>query len=579
MLNEVSKDDSESENSGGSLEASPPRYRKRSGSKRNDVSDNNENLDRYRKIRNSPHMSRINSVRDSVTSTILDEKELIHASTTTLKMNNKDIYFGTWNPKERAILDQVLHNIDLKPDKKSFIDKIKRKDTKTRKEKIDEIPQITEEEEENPFLTEYPFCQYKKPLEKQNRNKLLGIFSGLKRLKNNMLNRQGRTDGDNDCVYDDPWQNNSFSRKKKNIFRRFGRKKEVYLPRRRAHSTNENMRSTTLPEPDQRVNIMKKKSGSTNSLKSLFTRPKSDNLNGAFEFFTNETRIFKRTQSIKYINKNQHQNKNGSSNKTVHHGFEVVQLSAKELGYNDAKLVYAEGKVVQPQTASQLNLNARYPYDPHPHHGYQRYYDSAFEDDYRDYQSDRSPSIASANPTFNYKPFSDPECASMQSFRAHSSMSANPGYYTRSSRLGHGPINSFCNGPPLTFYAPPGYVIPSNGTPGYFTPGHITPGNVTPGYVPSGFQSDCTSESDNGNMATAHISMVPYYARKAIERSLSKKSANSNYSSNYSYMSDTSFYDEEIYSMMSPKDESVRLRRNCSKTSRMSTRSTMSTVL
>lgn len=588
----LTNNDSGSENSHSSLEQNQPRYRKRSGSKRND-SENKENR-RRAGSKNSPSLIRIDSEREMDGNSGQDPKtNLKNASTTTLKMNSKDIYFGTWNPKERAVLDQVLHNIDLKPDhRRSFRDKLRRKENSTtKKEKFTKIT----EEEDAPVVdnnTRYPLCQYGKQSDK--RKSILGIFSGLKKIKDSVLRKNEKSEN-LDTFPVDPLDDYVLNKKKKSIFRKFGRKKDFDFARRRAHSTNDYVKSVSMATNNQ-SNLCKSRSGSTHSLKGLFSRTKSmDNLKGAFEYYANEKEIFKRTPSVAKLDKFQslsteNLNTRRGSQKSIYNGFDAVQPTSKELGYNDDSLVFAHAKLIQPHTASQRSLNYPHPRHVHPH----AYYDS--EDDYyRGYQSDRAPSVASAHPTINHhhnQSFSDAEYSSL---RAHSSMSAYPcfyppppprrmgcgppGYYPPAYQPAHALPPGYCTpGYATPGYATPGYATPGLATPGYATPGFATPVYAAPGYATPGFQSGYTSENDYAQMPYSQISMVPYHARRAIQRSLSKNSAASNYSSNYGYASESSFCDDEdMYGMVQPSSSpgSCKLQRNLSTTSKTSQMSTM----
>ena len=113
-------------------------------------------------------------------------------------------------------------------------------------------------------------------------------------------------------------------------------------------------------------------------------------------------------------------------------------------------------------------------------------------------------------------------------------------------------------------------------------------------YPNSGYEtpSGYASESDYGYvrfpllpppaLKNQNAARVPssYHARKAIQRSLSKNSSNSYYSGNYEYGSESSFCEDEIYSMVRPPIQNCiptqyyEQRTNSSQTSKRSQLST-----
>ena len=692
----------------------PARYRKRAGSKRVEANtncgllppDNNimnkENIDSRRKRAGSKNVNRLsitilpeynNEPEQKLSVFLLPAR----ASTATLQMNGKDIYSGTWNPKERAVLDQVLNNMEggdgTKGDqKKSFISLFKRggkssssssssslpssPSPKSNKEKqIDKIIEDLEEElaatktastDNNKADTKYPLSQYyKSDAEKHqqkrhnnnNNNNKFGIF---RKFKESVKQRHEEALLDRQLQHYLPSPNI----KKRGIFGRFHSKNKnknengggVTTGRSRAHSSNDYARSigvyvqpeneseenknknvlSTRPE-SSKSNLSKKKSGSFRNLfSSSSSRAKSmDNLNGAFEYYANPKQVFQRTPSMSKLNSrsvsmekldhHQHQQmKRSASQKLLNrHAFEPVQMTAKELCYEENPMTCAQARFVQQQEPQQQQSSPPSFYNTNTNnHGQQRYhlpaplrqqpqsdgYCSAYEDDlYRGYQSDISPAMHhqyhhnhprySQRFTFDQQlapshyqqhqqrgySSSDVECNNRSasgsiSYRSqqqqaryytpqpqHHFHSTNNNHYT-----GAGNINFFQNTPaqaqpppqpPMSpYFLPPQQAPP---LPGFYTPGYATPGAVFPhsGYeTPNGY----ASESDYGYYAHAQYSpsfqrpqqqqsgYMAYQSRRAVQRSLSKNSSNSNYSSNFGYASESSFCDDEVYSMVQP---------------------------
>ncbi|XP_066927688.1 uncharacterized protein [Clytia hemisphaerica] len=302
-----SKNDSGSENSSESAtEEKQLRYRKRAGSKRIEAgSEVKESQDSRRKRAGSKNVNRLSITvpppEDS------EESALSDFQPTTLQMNRKDIYSGTWNPKERAVLDQVLNNMDVKSDpKKSFMGMFKRqrstKQNNNNKEKnIGKIVEDTEEEHctDSTGRDKYPLNQYYSDSERnvKKHNNKMGLF---RKLKESVKQRHEEALLDRQLAHYMP----SPSQKKKGIFSKFtasGKKKESG-GRCRAHSSNDYARSVGVyipPEEEKGVketkptnqenksNLSKGKSGSFKNLFSSSRAKSVDNLNGAFEYYAN----------------------------------------------------------------------------------------------------------------------------------------------------------------------------------------------------------------------------------------------------------------------------------------------------
>lgn len=764
----------------------PVRYRKRAGSKRADVvnnsgttaqtPDNNnmmmnkENIESRRKRAGSKNVHRLsitivpgNNKDNSNNNNDGSEQEQsviplttkTAQSTATLQMNGKDIYSGTWNPKERAVLDQVLNNMGEADDgtksdhKKSFIRMFKRSNGKTsssvppspspampslashchhqksiKEEQIDKILEDLEGElgvaSSTPSIVNdyifdnrkeeanYPLSQYynsdveeKKLHKKPHNNNSTNKFGIFRRIKESVKQRHEEALIDRQLQHYLPSPNI----KKRGIFGRFHSKNKTknkngvaVQGRSRALSSNDYARSVGVyvqpesaengenctaeqnkktPPSGKSSNLSKSKSGSFRNIFSSSNRAKSmDNLNGAFEYYANPKQVFQRTPSMSKLNsravsmeKLDHHNKhhyqmkrstsqkslgdhynNNNNNKHDLHAFEPVQLTAKELCYEENPMSYAQARFVQQQHQQKNTPSAHYhdntnlhkqrystPPSPHlqrhqiQHHQQQQQqfqhqqqqpqsdgYCSAYENDlYRGYQSDVTPAMYHRRQqhhtqqqnhyqnnqppqrfTFDQPPTpqqllpsychqqhqqggyssSDVECNSrsatgslsyqqehqQQQVRHYTPQPPLPQQHPSSGNPYAGASGSSFQDttpPPMSpYFLPPQHALP---LPGYYTPGYATPGAIFPrsGYeTPNGY----TSENDYGYYAQVQYSphfqrpsqqqsgYVAYQSRQAVQRSLSKNSSNSNYSGNFGYASESSFCDDEVYSMVQP---------------------------
>ena len=746
------------------------RYRKRAGSKRvessstvqnPDTSSNNNNLNDAAKESIEARRKRTGSKNiKRLSITILPESTeapLEHSNlpsfrpnlmtadpTATLQMNGKDIYSGTWNPKERAVLDQMLNNMGGSTDgegvtpnhqKKSFINLFKRsKPTqqqqqqklqqaslpeKTTKEKqIDKILEELEEElgvvgttsidnidYSNKTDLKYPLDRYvdnngcvieqnikNKRSNNSNGSNKFGIF---RRIKETVKQRHEEAFLDRQLQHYLP---SPSVKKKAGFFGKFSHnsksnsKQSSSKRRSRALSSNDyarsvgvfvnddsvltddctnnnNSRSTSKNEASkasvssttkqQRGNLSKSKSGSFRNLFS-HNNPRSksvENLNGAFEYYANPKQVFQRTPSMsklnsravstEKLNQQKHPMKRSSSQKSLdhhhhqqqypldeHHAFAPVQLTAKELCYDDVSpcahpMVYAQTRFTQ-KTQNTPAVSASVPASPHLQSKYhhlhrhqqleqnhrhsprsnkdpqsrfcptqlpnQHYpqsdgYCSAHEEDlYRGYQSDISPAMHQQQQqqhqhrynkrfTFEQPPSSlappDTSASShYQQIQQHQHQQQH--YYTPHQHHGQGnqANNYYANGtnnmqfyqrtpppPPMSpYFLPTQHAFP---LPGYYTPGYATPGAVFPlsgNETPNGYASEsdyaCYAQYSphfRRHQQQQQSGYVAYQSRRAVQRSLSKNSStNSNHSGNYGYTSESSFCDEDIYSMVQP---------------------------
>ena len=611
-----SQNDSGSENSlsSGSLteEKQQHRYKKRSGSKRAETitdtnnSNNKENLE-GRRIRTGSKNSSNRLSLTVVQNNAAEEDECslhqIHhsPSTQTLQMNSKDIYSGTWNPKERAVLDQVLDNMGGKADtKKSFIGKFRwghKSNSKAKEKSINKIEEVTEEESlyDKPRDLGYPLNQYlssdDNQKQQQKKTHKLGLFKKLKetvkqRHEEAYIDKQLQRYG----VAPSPNQ------KKKGLLGRLTpstKRKEGGAGRSRAHSSNDYTRCVGVylqPEDSESEiskettienkssNLAKSKSGSFKNLFSSSRAKSVENLNGAFEYYANSKKVFQRTPSMSKLNsraasmeKIDQMKRSGSQKSLDSHAFEPVKYTAKELCYEDP-LVYAQARFMSAQKAHQQRST---------HIARQAssdgYCSSPYEDDYyRGYQSDQSHAMPPGYRHFNFDipppPPPHQQSANSDSERSHSSMSGYPGYYLPLPPR-HVPSNGGyypsphppppqCQSTPLMspYFLPAQHVPPM---PGYYTPGYATPGAIYA--TPSGMQSGYTSEGDYSYLPySPHFRppppvnhgypfvMVPHQSRKAVQRSISKNSSASNHSGNYGYGSESSYCEDDIYSMVHP---------------------------
>lgn len=579
------------------------RYRKRTGSKRietttdaNNYNNNKENLEERRiKTSNNNNSNRLSLTLLQDNAAEEDDgllQKLHHSpSTQTLQMNSKDIYSGTWNPKERAVLDQVLHNMDDKGEKKSFVGKFKWGHISGSKHKDNKNINKIEEDtgEENLYDRPRDLNQYSSSDDSQRqqpkKNKKLGLFKKLKetvkqRHEEAYLDRQLQRYG----VAPSPNQ------KKKGLLGRLtpsSKRKES--GRSRAHSSNDYTRCVGVyiqPEDSESEkpkemkiesktsNLSKSKSSSFKNLFSSSSKAKSvENLNGAFEYYANSKQVFQRTPSMSKLNSRAtsmeriDQTKRSTSQRSLdNHAFEPVKYTAKELCYEDP-LVYAQARFLSAHKANQRNSFL-------PRQVSSDGYCSAYEDDYyRGYQSDRSPAMPPGNYyqhfNFDIPPQHQPPAPGDYE-RSHSSMSGYPGYYPplpprRATPNGYypppPPPPPQCQSTPLMspYFLPAQHVPPM---PGYYTPGYATPGAIYA--TPSGNQSGYTSEGDYSYLPySPHFRpppvnhgypfvMVPHQSRKAVQRSISKNSSASNHSGNYGYGSESSYYEDDIYSMVHP---------------------------
>ena len=757
------------------------RYRKRAGSKRADggnisgttgqTPDNNmiankENIELRRKRAGSKNIHRLsitivpeNNIDNNNNENASEQEESVFPliakttpSTATLQMNGKDIYSGTWNPKERAVLDQVLNNIggdgenNKSDQKKSFIRMFKRSGSNKlpssappsplpaspapqihchhksiKEQQIDKILEDLEEElgaaasildDDNIFThhkeeTKYPLSQYynrdaeQKKLRKKQNNNSNNKFGIFRRIKESVKQRHEEAVLDRQLQHYLPSPNI----KKKGIFGRFHSKNKTKNEngvaaqgRSRAHSSNDYARSVGVYVPPESAehssehkkaptkqensssknsNLSKSKSGSFRNIFSSSNRAKSmDNLNGAFEYYANQKQVFQRTPSMSKLNsravsmekldhhQKHHQMKRSTSerslgdhhnnnNKRDLHAFEPVQLTAKELCYEENPMSYAQARFVQQQqqqsTPSSYHhditnitnhgvlhqkIYSSTPASPHlqrHQHQQQRQhpqsdgYCSAYENDYRGYQSDVIPAMyhrqrhhaqlqhshfhqqnqqphrftfdqqqpqSQLQPPYHQQQHQQQQQQQQQQQRGYSSSDVECNFGSATGSLSYQQVhhqhqharyhtpqpqlpqqhpyagtggNSFqdTTPPPMSPYFLPTQHAPP--LPGYYTPGYATPGAVFPrsGYeTPNGY----TSENDYGYYA--HVQYSPHFqrpqpqqqqsgyvahqSRQAVQRSLSKNSSNSNYSGNFGYASESSFCDDEVYSMVQP---------------------------
>lgn len=591
--------DSGSEDSSQSTEEKQPRYRKRAGSKRVvETSDNNINTVNNNNINNSKIKdgdlrrrragSKIAAVQHQqkepvteITDNITEQNPVKDVAVTTLKMNSKDIYFGTWNPTERAVLDQVLHNINLKPSdskKHFFLNKLKnsKKDNPSPKQQQKEKCQKLDQEEDNTSL-KYPLNRYN---ENEKHKKKIGIFRRFK---------DALRKSDDEILTEDQTQTHTGSperpqqKKKSSIFKKRSKSTnnhEIVRSRHRAHSSNDYTRCVDMyvqseGEENSRMppttNLSKSRSISTHSLKNLFSssRAKSvDDLNGAFDYYANRKQVYQRAPSMNRLDSSKttsmehldHTKRSGSHLSLSDHGFEPVKASAKELCYEE-NLVFARAKLVHPQTANQRRVQLPRQISS----------DGYYSDDYsRGYQSDWSPCYTSngVRKQFTYDgSFSDTE-----SFHMHpQQIPSYPNFLTPNQprrmmyhhphhpqphhhHQQHPTNNSvFHQTPPMTSYYAPTYGTPSNYSTltDYPTPSGYVSGGYASGYVTPGQQTGYVSESEYvhyHHLPQRICNHTPQNAKLAMKRSISKSS------SNYGYMSESSFCEDEedMYSIIHP---------------------------
>ncbi|XP_065670611.1 uncharacterized protein LOC101239045 [Hydra vulgaris] len=353
-------DATESPSEKSSLEKTPLRYRKRSNNKR---LDEDIKLERsQKKIENQcEKISKENFKEAKVKSHANVKKHSL--STATIKMNNKDIFCGTWNPKERAVLDQIIKNVECNKSNKKTIKTFLRRDQKMKKE----IKKIVNEGDEK--------------TEEEKKKK--SLFSGLLSLKERVWKTEEKS---NFSLFQESSIQDVYARLKKGLLYRFSRKKEIDVPRRRAQSTND---YSTIQTQMMRN---KNRFGSSSSLKNIFQKTKSvDNLQGAFEYFANQNQVFRRTTSAANMDKmspfSTPVNDRKLSKSNENHTFEPAQKD----GSLEENFVEVNPTIIHHNVANHRSLRLSNSIGQ---------YDSAYEESLssRDYQSDRPVSSNQRHP-------------------------------------------------------------------------------------------------------------------------------------------------------------------------------------
>ena len=609
-----------------------PRHRKRPSSK---VLRNSTDIEHIEEVEQDDQ-----EVQDSGEIHKIDPAKLAGgASTSTLVMNSKDIYFGTWKPGERAVLDQILHNIDLKPDKKAkqknkSLKKEQKSKRKDQRIKVDgqtsevssdahseSISDASPKTQKKSFLNLFGLRKFKgqnkkeKQSIKENFDPLfeegleedpLQMYMGSPPVEK----KKSKTDMIKDLftrVRSGTTMERGYGRARSHSYRErscdnspnVGRPRTRSLidssspkeTRVRSRSVNETSRPTppipftppsdrssfkssdrssfksserssfksceSSPKSEQRVqdavisdkppapagrerkkssrhgsrtNLSKQRSASIrsiDSLRNMWNRTKSvDNLNGAFQFYVNKEKVFKRSSSVSSLSGTKNKrgasterlDKKSASQSSLSHCFEPVKPSVKELGYNrNEKMVFAQAHYIQPQVAVSSRL-PRKSYHDRKHEHSHAYYDSAYEDDSTSgYHSEtgRSPSVASAFPAFN-----------------------------RSRSDGQ--------------HSPRGQV----GTPSAKRRFGPQTGPSSPFKKSSGYQSGSNSESEHTNCnASSSGPATPNTPRKiSLQRIASKNLSQGVYSSSFSHYSENSFFeDEEVYDVINPSPSRPRV--------------------
>ena len=323
-------------------------------------------------------------------------------------MNKKDIYYGTWNPKERAVLDQIIKNVEFnKGEKKTLKDFLLRREAKLKKDKS----AMTDVKEKSLFQNQ--FCNEKT----EKKKTILSGFLKLKVWKEKEKNSFA-------VLQENPLQD-VYDRIKKGLLNRFSRKKDFDVPRRRAQSAND---YSTIQTQSQlkNGNLWKNRFGSSSSLKNIFHQTKSiDDLQGAFEYFANQKQVFQRTSSAANLDKispsltRLNNNKINGSNMSLNHRFEPTQTKDD---FSGEKLVVAQPSITQPAVANHRSLRLSNSIGQ---------YDSAYEDSFssREYQSDRPLSSACTGNKRYPKQANGSDCKSARSLYSTSDYRlCNPPY-------------------------------------------------------------------------------------------------------------------------------------------------------
>lgn len=317
---------------------------------------------------------------DVVRQNVGNGKDSRPSSTTTLKMNLKDIYNGTWDAKEKAVFNLVLQNLDTETkdgtNKKNLINKFKKTHHRTNSLKEENIYSIKE------CLT---------PREgqlKQDKKAQKGLLSGGFKWIRNVFKPRDRPSKilESEYVFPRDPLLDLITPKKKSIFKRFRsnkKNKRIDSMRRRAQSTNSHYSVEYLLNPNQSEGSIPRMHGSLGTLtsvKGIFnkkTNTKEDNLNGAFEFFANQTHVFQRTASVSRRSlKSRHvsceqldvSSKRGTSNQTdLNHIFEPVKKreeheSKKKSASSSSKTTSSIASSSQKKPTQSISRNMQYDY-------------------------------------------------------------------------------------------------------------------------------------------------------------------------------------------------------------------------
>lgn len=521
------EDCSESEDFFKRREGKHSRYRKRAGSKRLD-SDAKTKDDTNRKSITSKITSSVRRIQGKETTNVQRNSKGLEYEAQP-KMDDKDIYFGTWNNKERAVLDQILQNLDRKPTKK-----IKEKDKFNRKSRTYKPSSKNDEiiiSGSNNSLD----CNNKENERNRNKSRLL---AGLKKVFVRQENdSQEVSDAETLNTYTMP------QKKKRGLFQwLLNRKKLEEPPRRRAFSTNDTMNMTRIEPNHLKVPSLAKRSLSSTSVKGLITRTKSaDDLDGAFDFYTNKNQVFQRTPSIaklqgksKYTSMEKIANEklSGTQN-SPSHGFQQVKPSVKDICYDNNKLIYAQSHVNHTKTASNRSISISSYSSTHQEAS--EYISSCYEDDacnISGYQSDQPVPMSSFISSKYQRQCQDEDFRQIQ-MGVSSCPLIRKKYYPKSYR--QFPFTKTRN--------------TRSSYQRYKTSASV---NSSLSAASTGEQINTTYCLDSDHFSetgSPKITLPPPYpshlSKRPVMRSFSKNSSISTYSSNNGYLSESSNFEEE----------------------------------
>ena len=512
------------------------RYRKRAGSKRLDQ-DAKSKDDTNRKSITSKITSSVRRIQGKETFNVQRNSKVLEYEAQA-KMDDKDIYFGTWNNKERAVLDQILQNLDIKLERKST-KKMKEKDKFNRKSRTYK-PSSKNDEIVISGSNNSLDCHNKENDRNRNKSRILaGLKKVFVRQENATMKNDSHeiSDGETLHTYTMP------QKKKRGLFQwLLNRKKLEEPPRRRAFSTNDTMNMTRMEPNHLKVPSLTKRSVSSTSLKVLITRTKSaDDLDGAFDFYANRNQVFQRTPSIaklqsksKYTSMEKIANEklSGTQNPPSH-GFEQVKPSVKDICYNNHELIFAQSHVNHTKTAS--NRSTSISSYSSTHQEASEYNSSCYEDDtcnISGYQSDQ-PVPMSSFISSKYQRHCQVEDLRQTQMGVSSCPLIRKKYYPKSYRQ---------------------FPFPKtrNTRSGYQRSKTSASVNSSLSAASNGEQGNTTYclDSDHfSEVGSPKITLPPPYPshlnKRPVIRSFSKNSSISTYSSNNGYLSESSNFEEE----------------------------------